>query len=94
MADVYILYSKRADKYYIGSCDDLSVRLKQHVEKIFANSFTTKWSDWELFFAIKNLEYEQARNIEQHIKKMKTRTYYSNLKKYPEMGLRLVEKYK
>lgn len=27
---MYILYSAAIDKYYVGSCEDINIRLKQH----------------------------------------------------------------
>ncbi|NOZ48348.1 MAG: GIY-YIG nuclease family protein, partial [Chlorobi bacterium] len=30
MATVYILYSKKMDSYYIGSCKDFNIRLEEH----------------------------------------------------------------
>ena len=85
MATVYILYSKSIDKFYTGSCNDLEKRLVQHNSKEFDNSYTRQITDWKLYFAIYNLDYQQARKIEKHIKSMKSREYFQNLKKYPEM---------
>ena len=48
MADVYILYSKNLDKFYIGSCLYFDERLKQYNNKFFKESYTTKSKDWEL----------------------------------------------
>ncbi len=85
MASVYILYSKKLDKFYIGSCKDLATRIDQHISKKFTTGFTSKVNDWELFLSKNDLDYEQARLIENHIKKMKSKTYILNLKKYPEI---------
>jgi putative endonuclease len=93
MAVVYILFSNELNRYYIGSCYDLRSRLKEHREKKYAASYTTKVSDWEVFFLLENLSYSQARNIENHIKKMKSRGYIVNLSRYPEMKLKLIRKY-
>ncbi|MDP3558116.1 MAG: GIY-YIG nuclease family protein [Bacteroidota bacterium] len=93
MASVYILYSKNLDRFYTGSCKDLSYRIDQHFNKEFSKSFTTKENDWELYFFEDNLEYKTARAIEAHIKKMKSKTYILNLKQYPEMIIKLKEKY-
>ena len=41
-----------------------------------------------------DLEYDEARNIEAHIKKMKSKTYIENLKKYSDLREKLLEKYK
>lgn len=92
MASVYILYSSSADSFYIGSCKDLQERLVQHKEKTF-DGFTSNNDDWELFFSINDLEYAQVRDIEIHIKKMKSRKYLQNLAQFPEMKEKLILRY-
>ncbi len=95
MADVYILYSSKLNKYYIGSCLNFENRLKEHLYKEYENSsFTAKADDWVLDIRIEGLEYKQARLIEQHIKKMKSRKFIADLKVYPELIERLILKYK
>ena len=93
MAHVYILYSENLNKYYIGSCLNLQERLQDHKSKKFPNCFTSKDNGWSLFFEIPNLEYKQVRNIERHIKAMKSSTYIKNLANYPEMLEKLKAKY-
>ena len=93
MASVYILFSKKLDRFYIGSCDDLSYRIEQHLNRDFTKSFTAKTDDWELFFFVDHLQYTQARLIEEHIKKMKSKVYIQNLKKYPQIVQKLITKY-
>ena len=94
MATVYILYSSNLNKFYVGSCVDLQVRLNDHRSKRIIDGFTAKADDWELFFLIEELEYKQARKVESHIKRMKSKQYILNLKKYEELTGKLVEKYK
>ena len=93
MAVVYILYSKTLDKYYVGSCKDLTDRLNQHLDKEFQNAFTSKTQDWEIYYCIEDLVYLQARKIENHIKSMKSRKFIENLKKYPEIVLKLKSRF-
>jgi putative endonuclease len=93
MAAVYILFSNRLNKYYIGSCLILEERIAEHKQKAYTNSYTAKSDDWELFYFIDNLEYEQARRIEKHIKQMKSRKYIENLKCYQEISSRLKDRY-
>jgi putative endonuclease len=93
MASVYILHSKKLNRFYIGSCKDLSYRLNQHLNKEFSGSFTTTAEDWELYFFVDELAYQQARSIETHLKRMKSKTYIENLTKYPEIIERLKVKY-
>ena len=89
MATVYILYSSSLNKYYIGSCKDLVDRFQQHQEDFFGKSFTQKANDWEIFYCLDDLTYSQARKIESHIKKMKSKKYIENLKDHPEMAQKL-----
>ena len=93
MASVYILFSKKLNRYYTGSWLDLSKRLDEHLQCIYIDSFTSKANDWELFLHINDLAYQQARHIELHIKKMKGRTYIENLKKYEDIQTELIMLY-
>jgi len=94
MAVVYILYSSSLDKFYTGSCEDFQERIRQHENGYFAQAFTRKATDWLIYLLLENLSYLQARGIEAHIKRMKSRRFLENLKKYPELLNRLADKYK
>ena len=85
MATVYILHSISLDRFYIGSCVNLDNRLEQHRNKTFKGSFTSKAEDWEIFFQCSDLHITQARKIEAHIKRMKSKKYINNLKAFPDM---------
>ena len=93
MAAVYILYSISSDQYYIGSTQNLEVRLDYHQIKEFKTSFTAKYSDWQLYFSLDDVSNTIARKIAAHIKRMKSRKYLEDLKKYPEIIQKLVSKY-
>lgn len=60
-------------------------RLFEHVHHVFTNSFTQRSDDWELFLEIQCANIIQARAIEFHIKRMKSKRYIRNLVKFPEM---------
>ena len=94
MASVYILYSQTLNRYYTGSCLDLEDRFKDHINKSDATSFTAKADDWTLFHRIDNLEYKQAREIEAHIKRMRSKKYIENLKTYPELNSKLIDRFR
>ena len=91
---VYILYSKSIDHYYIGSTKNLDVRLDFHLNKKFISSYTTNADDWEIYLAFETENISIAAKIECHIKRMKSRVYLENLKRYPEMVEKLLKKYK
>lgn len=94
MACVYILYSEKLKKFYVGSCNDLHQRLKEHQTKIYTNSFTSVVDDWKLYFEVQGLQEHQARKIELHIKSMKSKKYIENLKKYSEILDKLLLRYR
>ena len=92
----YILYSTILNKYYTGSTSyPTDVRLKQHLQKTYGqNKFTASADDWSIFLDISCISYEQAMQIEKHIKKMKSRKYIENLKRYPEIITNLLNRFK
>ena len=93
MATVYILYSRSINRYYIGSCVDITKRIIAHNNGDFEGSYTRRSSDWELFYSKEGLGYKLARKLELHIKSMKSRKYLEDLKKYPEIMERLLLQY-
>ena len=93
MACVYILYSVKLGKHYIGSCNNLEQRIKEHQDKFFEDAFTSRADDWELLFSICDLKYDQARKIEKHIKKMKSVKYIHKLVLYKDISEKLIKLY-
>jgi putative endonuclease len=91
----YILYSEKLDRYYIGATSlSPEGRLEQHLSGYYQNSkFTAKAHDWILFMSIECASYAQAREIESHIKSMKSKKYIANLKQYPEIIQKFLDKY-
>ncbi len=70
---IYILYSKTADKYYVGHSDDPDRRLIEHNTKPF-NTYTSKHRPWELVAKFKAGETRsEAVQCERYIKKQKSR---------------------
>ena len=90
---VYIIYSKSIDSYYIGETIEIDERIVKHNSGFYEASYTKQSNDWCLFHKIDCKNRKQARLIEAHIKKMKSKVYIQNLKKYPEITQRLKEKY-
>jgi putative endonuclease len=82
----YILFSKSTDRYYIGYTSDIEERIILHNNGHFGKkSFTYKATDWEIFLLIPCESIEQAIFVESRIKKMKSKIYIENLKKYPKI---------
>ena len=93
MYQVYILYSLAADKYYIGVSKDVQKRIEMHNDALIEGAYTQIAKDWSLFFQIDCNNKSQALKIEKHIKKMKSRVYIENLKKYPNISKKLLLRY-
>lgn len=70
---VYIIYSSKLDKYYIGYTENIDVRLLQHNEGI--SDYTSKVSDWELKYSEGFASREEAHKRELGIKRKKSRKY-------------------
>jgi putative endonuclease len=92
---VYILYSRTLDRFYTGlTALPVEERLQNHIDKKYSRlNFTQKANDWVLFFSILCKSLSQARMIELHIKKMKSKVYILNLQKHPSISEKLIEKY-
>ncbi len=91
--EVYIIFSAKLNRYYIGTCANFSLRLDEHNNLAYPNAFTTKGIPWIKFLLIDNLTSQQAYSIERHIKKMKSRKYIENLILHPEIIENLRLKY-
>ena len=70
---VYIIYSLKLDKFYVGYTENISVRLNQHNEGI--SSFTSKARDWDLKYTEAFSSREEAHKREMEIKRKKSRKY-------------------
>ena len=73
----YILYSKKLNKYYVGSCINLDRRLYEH--NIGHSTFTSIGVPWELVYKEEFATAREAKQKEMKIKKMKSRKYIENL---------------
>ena len=90
---VYILHSERLNKFYTGYTANLDIRMEFHFNSE-SRKYTHNADDWTLFFFINCESKAQALAIEKHIKAMKSKVYIQNLKKYPEMVEKILNKYK
>ena len=89
---VYILYSQKLNRHYIGYSSDIDVRMEFH-KNPEAGKFTAKADDWKIIFEIKCENKLQGLAIEKHIKAMKSKVYIQNLRQYPEMTEKLLKKH-
>jgi putative endonuclease len=69
----YILYSSSTDRYYVGSCDDLTIRIAQH--NAGRNKSTKAGVPWIIQYTETFSTRSDARKRELEIKKKKSRKY-------------------
>ncbi|MBE0640218.1 MAG: GIY-YIG nuclease family protein [Bacteroidales bacterium] len=70
---IYILYSRSADRYYVGHTDDYLRRLDEHSNSE-RNTYTSKHRPWELKAVFEcGDDRGEAQKIELFIKKQKSR---------------------
>jgi putative endonuclease len=77
MAWVYVPYSRKIDKYYLGACTDLDRRLYEH--NLGHSKFTSTRVPWKLVFKEEFQDLILAKQRESKIKKMKSRPYLEGL---------------
>src|SRR5688572_1517488 len=70
---VYIIYSKKLDRFYIGYSEDPLQRVLQHNTGI--STFTSKSCDWILVYTEEFPSRKLAYKREMEIKKKKSRKY-------------------
>jgi putative endonuclease len=76
-AFLYILYSEKLDKFYIGSTSDIVRRISEHNRG--KEKFTKTGMPWELKYKEEFSELIDARRRELFIKKQKSRKFIENL---------------
>ena len=67
----YILYSKTADRFYIGHTNNLDERLKKHNTN--HKGFTGKYNDWKIVYTEQYNTKEAAYARERQLKNWKNR---------------------
>jgi len=77
MAFVYIIYSVKVNKYYVGACTNLERRLYEH--NIGHSTFTSTGIPWELKYTEQFGSLLEAKKREKEIKNKKSRIYIENL---------------
>jgi putative endonuclease len=77
---IYIIYSTKSDKYYIGMTSDVARRLEEHNDPSREKKYTLKHMPWELklFFEVSDIRGE-ALIVERFLKNQKSRTFLEKL---------------
>jgi putative endonuclease len=70
---VYIIYSAKLDRYYVGYTEEIQKRLTEHNTGI--STFTAKADDWIVKYSKQYNSRQEAHEAELVIKKKKSRKY-------------------
>ena len=77
MPYMYILFSEKLNKFYIGACIDMDRRMREH--NIGHSKFTSTGMPWQLMYTEEFETLQEAKQREKKIKEMKSRKYIENL---------------
>ncbi|KPM32690.1 Hypothetical protein I595_1116 [Croceitalea dokdonensis DOKDO 023] len=83
MHHLYIIYSKKLDRYYVGETPEIGPRLAQHNAHHFKRSFTKGAEDWQLVFSKECKDRGDACYLERFIKRMKSRKFVKKVLERP-----------
>ena len=82
---LYIIFSKSADKYYVGSTHELAQRLIKHNEHNYQNAFSKIATDWEYSLSFQCDTKIQAHFLERFIKRMKSKKFIEKICANPQI---------
>jgi putative endonuclease len=77
---VYILYSEKFQKYYVGQTQELQERLARHNNG--HNDSTKPYRPWKLIFAIEKKSRSEAVILEKKIKNLSKKKIIEFIQKY------------
>ncbi len=77
---IYILQSIRNGSYYIGSCENVKIRLAQHNKGKVKS--TKRYTPWNIIYMEEFVDLGSARQREKQIKSWKKRNAIENLIKH------------
>ena len=75
---VYILYSRKLGKHYIGQTSDLGSRIERH--NAGRNPFTKKGAPWEIVHFLNCDSRAEAMKLEKKIKNLGAKRFLERLK--------------
>ena len=77
---VYILFSKKFDKFYVGQTNNFDVRLKQHNDGY--DGFTKPYRPWQKALIIEKHNRTEAMELERKLKNLSKQRKIAFIVKY------------
>ena len=81
---VYVIYSEKLDRYYVGETHDVALRLSRHNEDYYEDKWSSRGKPWILYLSMSCENRQEAQALEAFIKRMKSRRFIESLKTDPE----------
>ena len=76
MYTVYGLHNKKHNKIYIGQTSDRNIRLELHRNKVFINSYTSRFDgEWQLIYSEEVDTRQEALTREKQLKSYQGRQF-------------------
>ncbi|MGB7786389.1 MAG: GIY-YIG nuclease family protein [Salinimicrobium sp.] len=82
---LYILYSKTANRYYVGETADLENRFQNHIDHKYKQGFTKAAEDWKVVLELKLDSKADALFLESFIKRMKSKIFTEKIIQNPSI---------
>ena len=76
---IYIIYSKKLNRFYVGTTDNVAKRIQEHNEGLYSSSFTVKGIPWILKLSFECKSSKKAYELERFIKKMKSKVFIEKI---------------
>jgi putative endonuclease len=78
MFTVYVLYSEKYDKIYVGFTSDLEARLKSH-NQLSRKGWTVRYRPWEIIYTETYADKQSAMRRERALKSSQGRKFIRSL---------------
>ena len=72
---IYIIHSRKLDRYQAGTTNDIEKRLCEHNSGFYAEAFTVKGAPWELRLSFECESSQKAYELEKFLKRMKSSVF-------------------
>ena len=91
---LYIIYSPKVNKFYVGETDNIALRLLKHNNHSYEGSFTKIAEDWEVVLSFECSSKSQSLSLEKFIKRMKSKRFIQKIIENPKILDEIISKNK
>ena len=89
---LYIIYSPKIDKFYVGETHNLKQRIHNHNQHSYKGAFTKSAEDWSVKLSFETQDKSEAVFLEKFIKRMKSKKFILKIIDNPNILKDILEK--